>query len=109
MSNRENDIINENKRDKMLDELKEDSVNFQDADKEAIAETLWKHALKKYHNAHMYIFKEDMLMIINENERQFDIRILLGYSILIIKYERIKVLRVYMHPTEFDGGTAYKV
>ena len=58
-----NDILDE------LSELKEDSVNFQDADKEAIAETLWKHALKKYHNAHMYIFKEDMLMIINENER----------------------------------------
>ena len=55
--------------DTVFDELKEDSVNFQDADKEAIAETLWKHALKKYHNAHMYIFKEDMLMIINENER----------------------------------------
>jgi len=67
MSNKENDIINENKREKMLDEIKEEIADFHDADTECIAEALWKHACKKYHNAHMYIRKEDMTELIMEN------------------------------------------
>ena len=89
MSDINNEAYEERIRNDILDELSELIPDFHDADTECIAESLLKHARKKYEYADKYICKEDMIELVMENGQWFDIRILLIYYIEIIRKENI--------------------